>query len=477
MKSNSNSRRDFLKKSAMAGLCTAPVVLTSSSDRAGTPNHHFNVRDFGAVGDGKTKDTAAIQKAIDAANKSGGGRVLLTPGTYLSGTIYLKSNVDFHLMAGAVLYASPDKADYNAYDFCPQNQQPGNLLMTYDFTHGGHLVVALEQDNVTLSGRGRIDGNGKAFIYDHKNGRYLDKSEVTWRPSSMLFICECTRVHIHDLQLFNTPYWNCLLLGCEDFLVDGVHVKNPLEFAPNVDGINIESCQRGTVSNCIVESFDDCTTLRAGAFPLKKKRPCEHITITNCVFRSGCQPIRIGVGEGIIRHCTYSNLVLQGGYNGINLHSAYTGGPCPGVTMENIRFQNIIMEGVKAAFSITLGVADDATKIRNIYYRGISGTCSDTSEIAGRAGNKLLNISFEDIDLAVPAGVAPFSVARFGHITGLRLHNVAFFEWDKRSDKNNPCRIKLTNIEDGDYDRCLPTPELDPDGRFRGRSGGDKALE
>ena len=413
-------------------------------------DHVYSVRDFGAVGNGQIKDTVAIQKAIDAANASGGGRVLLTPGIYLSGTIYLKNNVDFHLLAGAVLYGSPDKEDYNAPDFCPQN-----VVFESDFMSGAHLVVALEQNNVTISGRGRIDGNVKAFLKDSKSDRFLPKQQVKWRPAQMLFLCESTNITIRDVELFNSPYWTCFLHGCEDFIIDGVRIQNRMDTA-NGDGIDIDSCQRGTISNCLIESGDDCITLRAYDEPLKKKRPCEYITITNCVLKTPHQAIRVGVGNGKIRHCTFSNLAIHGTNVGINFHSSYWSGSS-GTTIENIRFNNIVMD-VRIPFAMTPGHAADTTKIRNIYFRGISGICRNTSHISGKASNLLLNISFEDIDLAVPQGSQPFTVMQLSHIDGLRLRDVRFFEWDKSSGPS-PFAIKLTNIENGVYEHCLPLPE------------------
>ena len=116
----------------------------------------FNVRDYGAKGDGATKDTAAIQRAIDDANAAGGGEVLLPKGTYLCGSVFLKSGVDFHLAEGATLKGSPDPADYNALDVAPQNW---GRLGSGDNVSGGHLLLCIEQQNVTLRGPGKIDGS------------------------------------------------------------------------------------------------------------------------------------------------------------------------------------------------------------------------------------------------------------------------------------------------------------------------------
>ena len=121
----------------------------------------YDVREFGAKGDGRTKDTAAIQSAIDAAEKAGGGTVEVPAGVYLTGSIFLKDNIDLHIGAGATLKGSPDKADYNSADVCPQN---GVCIPESSF--GAHLVLCIEKSNVTVRGPGTIDGNSMAFIVE-----------------------------------------------------------------------------------------------------------------------------------------------------------------------------------------------------------------------------------------------------------------------------------------------------------------------
>jgi len=150
----------------------------------------LNVKDFGAVGDGVTKDTAAVQRAVNA-----GGMVNFPPGTYLCGTIYLKSHGGIHLESGAVLLASPDREDYNADDFCPQNR-----VFVSEHVTGAHFIVAAEQTDITICGEGCIDGNRQSFYgakeppcRDEENSKFsLDDiiQNKNWRPGQMIFLCE-----------------------------------------------------------------------------------------------------------------------------------------------------------------------------------------------------------------------------------------------------------------------------------------------
>ena len=175
-----------------------------------------SVRDFGAKGDGITNDTAAVQKAIDA-----GGMVFFPPGTYLCGTLFLKSNGGLHLDTGAALLASPDKNDYNADDFCVQN-----AVFTFENVSGAHFIVAVEQENITIEGPGRIDGNRKAFYEPPESWKKIWSSPIEWRPGQMIYLCECTNVRVQQVELYNAPYWTCFFHGCEYVQITGVHIYN-----------------------------------------------------------------------------------------------------------------------------------------------------------------------------------------------------------------------------------------------------------
>ncbi len=355
-----------------------------------------NVRDFGAKGDGTTLDTEAIQKAIDA-----GGMVYFPPGIYLSGTLFLKSDGGLDLSPGALLLASPDRKDYNADNFCEQNR-----VFASEQVSGAHFIVAVEQHNITIRGGGRIDGNRRAF-YEIPVDRYpLPEEYPPWRPGQMIFLCECENVTLTDLELFDAPYWTCFLHGCEQAVIRGLRIRNN-PYTPNGDGIDIDCCRFVTISDCIIDSGDDCITLRGYQEPLKRKKNCEYITITNCILSTKCNAFRIGVGNAAIRFCTISNIIVHHTRHAICFVSVYSS-HSQGVQIEEITLSNIVLEAERA-FVIktrnnTLSGLPPGKAIRKIAFSHFRGTVSRGSAIIGSRENRIEKISLEDIRLACTGG-------------------------------------------------------------------------
>ncbi len=354
-----------------------------------------NVRDFGAAGDGKTKDTAAIQRAIDA-----GGMAYFPPGIYLSGTLYLKSNGGLDLAPGAVLLASPDPADYNADDFCVQNS-----VFASEHVSGAHFIVAVEQRNIVIRGGGVIDGNREAF-YREVWEEHPHKFKLgTWRPAQMVYFCECENVRISDVEMNNAPYWTCFLHGCERVNVRGLRVWNDYR-TPNGDGLDLDCCRFVTVADCIIHSGDDCITFRGDDRKLKRKKPCEYITVTNCILGTPCNAFRVGVGNGLIRNCTVSNVIIQDTRTGIQVNSRYSPNS-EGVAIENILFSDILMDVKRplAVCSDVRGVNDREIKpIRNLVFRNLNGSACWSCLVESNHRGDIRDIAFSGVKLKYTGG-------------------------------------------------------------------------
>ena len=347
-----------------------------------------NVRDFGAVGDGVTGDTAAVQQAIDA-----GGMVYFPPGCYLCGTLYLRSHGGLRLDAGATLLASPDRGDYNADDFCVQNS-----VSRTEAVSGAHFIVAVEQENITIEGPGRIDGNRQAFYEPPEEMKKIWSSPIEWRPAQMLFFCECTNVRVRDVELYNAPYWTCFLHGCEHVQVTGVRVYNH-PHTRNGDGLDIDSCRFVTVSDCVIDSGDDCITLRGNPGRLRKRRPCEYVTITNCILKTVCNAFRIGVGDGVIRNAVISNCIIHEARMGVTLCSKYS--PSKGALLENIQFENLRIDARLPIAVLTNARGRDQgpalQPIRDVSFHHIRGSGCSSIRVIGYGEGDIRDITFSDV--------------------------------------------------------------------------------
>ena len=354
----------------------------------------FNVRNFGAKGDGFTKDTAAVQKAIDAAHVAGGGEVLLPKGTYLCGSVFLKSGVDFHLAQGAVLKGSPDHADYNAADIAPQNW---GRLGAGDNTSGGHLILCIEQENVTLRGPGKIDGNVGTFLKMPDGSHPPHKLKIPWRPSQMVWFVESRNIAIRDIELADAPYWSCFIYGCEDVVVEraNIHtVRQPHTY--NGDGLDIDSSRRVRVTNCNISTADDSITLRADGKRLKRDGDCADVVVSNCTFSSDCNAIRVGVGNGHIRDCSFHDIKIVNTRYAVNAVGAWSR-PEHGVDISRILFENMEIDAkgfCKFYYKMATGSVFDG-----ITFRHVRGKVQSPSIFDDSPNRPFRNLRFEDVKI------------------------------------------------------------------------------
>lgn len=354
----------------------------------------YCVREFGAAGDGAQNDAQFIQKAIDVCSENGGGTVRLADGTFLSGSLFLRSNVTLEVARGAVLKASPNPKDYAPIDFCPQNQ-------AFKSVSGSHLLIALEVKNVRVTGGGTIDGSARAFVPQPPARGMWPKPELPWRPGQMLFFCECDGVRVDDIFLTQSPFWTCFLHGCTNCELHHIRIQNELTIW-NSDGIDVDCCQHVRIHDCEINTGDDCITLRANSKPLKTPRPCEDVEVWDCRLKTACQGVRVGVGDGLIRNCTLRNLTIYETNVGLNFHSSYHP-DSPGTNIENILFKDISLD-VQIPLQITYGYASADRRIRNITFRNLHGTAVRPAEIQHSPDHPVGPLLAENVKILTPDG-------------------------------------------------------------------------
>ena len=403
-----------------ASACAAPDV--------------YDVRDFGAKGDGIAKDTKAIQSAIDAASRAGGGRVFLPAGIYLTGSIFLKSGIDFHVAAGATLKGSSDREDYNRWDVCPQNRRSKS-----ECHEGGHLILCIEQHDVTLSGSGTIDGNGTAFAYGRDGRVARVHADLIWRPAQMIYFVESERVGVTGLKLRNAPYWTLLFHGCADVTVADLDVATSLEpLVHNGDGIAIDCCEHVSVSRCALNTSDDAIDLRANTKPLRHPRDCADITVKDCTISSGQDAIRLGVGDGRIRHARFEDIIVKRADKAAVNFSA-TWSPSPGVDFEDISFNRMTVTCPDFGRIHRLFATGDSV-VRDISFSNIDARVERPMRIWARPGTEpFRNISFVNVNLR--QGVEAFNVEglRFeGGTAGLTVQNEEMRRCHEQVYSQNP---------------------------------------
>ncbi|HWL53602.1 MAG TPA: glycosyl hydrolase family 28 protein [Chthoniobacteraceae bacterium] len=359
----------------------------------------LNISDYGAVGDGCRINTEEIQRAINECAGHGGGTVLIPPGVFVTGTLWLGDHVHLHLCAGAVLKGSPDPADYNRADAFPQNKG------TARHASGGHLLIALNATGVSLTGEGVIDGNEAAFRGPliPQQDRPARFGPSSWRPAQMVYFCECTDLVLRNVTLRNAPHWHLFLHGSSGARIDSLSIHCDRR-SLNGDGIDIDCSRNVVVSNCLIHVSDDAITVRADGRHLVKTDPvCENVVISNSVLSSRCNAIRIGVGDGTIRNISFSNMVISDTAGaGINITGNYRA-DMSGTEIENLRFDGFSMEA-ETAFHVTTGFR--ATKaIRNLLFSNIHATSSSASYLGGcPEGDLLEEITFSNVHMEVRGG-------------------------------------------------------------------------
>ena len=296
--------------------------------------------------------TGSIQKAIDVCHKNGGGTVAFKPGVYLTGSVFIKENVHFRIDEGVEIRGSENIEDYPLID---------TRVAGIEIEWPAALVNVLDKKNVTISGNGLVDGQGKVFWdyywnlrreYEAKGLRWIVDYDAK-RPRTFL-ISNSENIFLKDLNVQKAGFWTVQILYSKYVTVDGVTIRNNIGgHGPSTDGIDIDSSQWILVQNCDIDCNDDNFCLKAGRDwdGLRVDKPTEYVVIRDCIARKGAGLFTIGSEtSGDIRHVYVSNIQGMGTSNGVNIKSAMTRGG----TVEDIYIENIKIDSVGTFMEVSM---------------------------------------------------------------------------------------------------------------------------
>ncbi|MBO8483606.1 MAG: right-handed parallel beta-helix repeat-containing protein [Bacteroidetes bacterium] len=376
----------------------------------------FDVTRFGALGNGSDLDTKAIQAAIDKCHSAGGGRVYVPAGTYIVGTLNLKSNVEFYLENGAVLKATTDLSQYQRH-----NAELAGIFYTE------------KSDNVSIIGNGCIDGNGMSFMepgkekvigdYEKKFTRQgLEFRKVTGehgdgplypkdRYHQMIVFSECTDITLSDFKCKDSPYWCFVIVHCEGVKIHGLYIDNDL-LIPNGDGIDVISCSDVTISDCRIYAGDDAIVLAGygwhhGDPGFKNiRKPSRNIKVDNCILQSRSSGIRIGGNDlNSMSDYSFSNISIFDSNRGINISVSDSS------SLENMTFNNIHIETrlhtgdwwgqgepIKISAMVLLPDRQEIGVIRNLFFNNITCTGENSIIMIADKQTQLQNIYFNNFE-------------------------------------------------------------------------------
>jgi polygalacturonase len=412
---------------------------------------NVNITDYGASGNGTTLNTAAIQKAIDACYKSGGGKVVVPLGVFLTGTIALNDNITLQLNKGAVLLGSTDVNDY-------KNLDP--FVDGLGISVGWALVVAVDKKNISITGEGTIDGQGSKLKAQQILTDTRAESQRWGRRPFLLRIVRCQNVMLNGITLNYAAAWTSHYFQCKQVSVKNVKVVS--RGVAHNDGMDIDGCQDVTIKYCDVDSGDDALCFKTTS----SKMACKNIVVSGLRLKSGQGAIKIGTESmAAFENINISQCYIYDTANGgIKLLSV------DGANIRNVKISDITMVEVKTPILIRLGARlsvfrkdQDSQQpigtLENVTIKNVKAKAADNAQlmppsgilVTGIPGHYIKNLVLENIEINLAGGgnkenarqVVPEAIDKypevktFGplvpaygiwarHVDGLKLSNVKF---------------------------------------------------
>ncbi len=293
----------------------------------------YDIADYGAIGDSTTNNTRIIQSTIDLCSKDGGGTVIVPPGTYMTGTLYLKDNVILNLNPGSELRAIPD---LDAFPIkVPGTPSNFNIFFRRAF------IYAENVKNIGITGQGTINGQGQADAFKQTTWKIPDRYQN--RPGLIRFV-NCDNIKIENIKLINSAFWTLHLMASSDIVIHGISIISRTANYNN-DGIDIDGCENVRISNCYINSLDDAISIKATG-----NHPSKRIMINNCLLSSHSNAIRVGAENFAgFEDVQFSNCHIFNSSNGITFQNI------DGFKMKRISFNGITMHEVGIPIYVITG--------------------------------------------------------------------------------------------------------------------------
>jgi hypothetical protein len=373
----------------------------------------YDVRAFGAVGDGKTLNTDAIHRAIDACHARGGGRVVVQGGVFLTGSIRLRSNVILHIEAGATLLGSARIGDYG---IATQPVEWHQRFAPAGLSADRCLISGEDAQNVGIEGQGIIDGQGGS-----KHNIFPNPDDPRRRRPILVWFHNCRKISLRDVTLADPAFFTTLFVHSRDILIDGVTIRSRSTGCG--DGLDFVGSRNVRIANCNLDCGDDAISPKT----LHPDWPNCDFAITNCRISSTWAAIRLGPeSRGDMRHFTVSNCIFADCHDGFKIQS------CEGAVIEDVVASNIVMRDVNRPMFITLNrfsfsshevsCRPPAGGLRNLQFNNIRAVArrGDPSNpfdlpcvaVVGLPGHRVENVSLSNSHLTFPGGGTAEQAAR-----------------------------------------------------------------
>jgi polygalacturonase len=400
----SQAQAQFNEKNLKLKLNKVADSLTTNLKPWKVPSSIFKVEDFGALSDGQTINTIAIQNAIDKCAASGGGTVMFSKGDYVTGTIQLRSNTMLEIAEGARILGSTNLKDY------PEKVESFKSVMSEVHRYRLSLIYAERLTNIGIRGKGEIYFRGEKNNFPGPE----TIGSIEGRPFGIRMI-ECKNITVQDINLKNSAAWMQNYLYCENLIIDRITVFNHANF--NNDGIDIDGCKNVIVRNCFINSEDDAMCLKGASM-----KTTQNMLIENSTFISTCNALKIGTDtQGDFKNIIARNLVLGGiptTLESMKGHEASTGitlATVDGGNVENIFISNVIINQSRCPIFLRVGnrgrVMHGMQKpvpghIKNIIIKNTKGSNNlrQGSFISGIKGYPIENVIIRNLNIKMQGG-------------------------------------------------------------------------